>query len=455
MQPDIRSYYKMLITQILSLIGTRMSGLAIGIWVFEDTGKATPLLLVSVFSILPIMLGGSFAGVLADRWNRKTLIVAGDAGQALPTFFLMLIFISGYFQIWHLYLAVTFQAIFTMLQEPAVLASTAMMVPESHRDQANTLRQLVGPTAGLVAPVLTGFLYAFLSVPGIMAIDLCTFIVAVAVIRTIPIPQPTQSAEGLASKGSMWMELKGGFAFLWRRSALLGLVLFCTFINFILNGALGLITPYVLTLTGDKALLGVLLGLLNLGMVIGGVGFGALAARLPAARVHSMFLGVIVLCMLTVLLGAARSPFTLGGILFLLLSTNPMANALFFSMLQSKTPPDMHGRVFAVVMQLAMFATPLAFLISGPLVDRVMEPAVGGPNWEIVAPWVGTRAGSGIGLLMMISGVLGLAVSLGVYALPAIRHLEQDLPDYSVESADDDPPMPINELSPLLENAQA
>ena len=71
-----------------------------------------------------------------------------------------------------------------------------------------------------------------------------------------------------------------------------------------------------------------------------------------------------------------------------------------------------------------------SLLLTGPLVDRVLEPAVGGPAWAVVAPLVGDRPGSGMGLLMVLAGGLIMVSTAGVYAWPRTRSMEADLPDY-------------------------
>jgi MFS transporter, DHA3 family, macrolide efflux protein len=77
---------------------------------------------------------------------------------------------------------------------------------------------------------------------------------------------------------------------------------------------------------------------------------------------------------------------------------------------------------------------PFAFLLAGPLADNVFEPAVGQPGWETVAPLVGNSIGSGMGLLLVFGGVLTAILTLLVYAVPAVRHLERDLPDFVPEN---------------------
>ncbi|MEO1645009.1 MAG: MFS transporter, partial [Chloroflexota bacterium] len=82
-QHNLRTFYTLIITQTLSLIGSRVSGLALGIWIFNDTGNATPLALAAFFSIVPNLIMTSFAGVLADRWDRRYVMAISDIGQAV------------------------------------------------------------------------------------------------------------------------------------------------------------------------------------------------------------------------------------------------------------------------------------------------------------------------------------------------------------------------------------
>jgi hypothetical protein len=90
------------------------------------------------------------------------------------------------------------------------------------------------------------------------------------------------------------------------------------------------------------------------------------------------------------------------------------------------------GRVFAAVTQLALFAAPIALLIGGFLADHVLEPAVGGPGWNIIEPIVGSEPGAGMGLLIFLSGVVYTISALFIYLWPRIRRLETELPDYGL-----------------------
>jgi len=99
----MRTLIVLVLTKTISIIGSGISGVAVGIRVYADIGNATPLALVSFFSMLPRMLLGSLAGVLVDRWDRRCVMALADAGQAFATALLLISFLSGGFRLWHLY----------------------------------------------------------------------------------------------------------------------------------------------------------------------------------------------------------------------------------------------------------------------------------------------------------------------------------------------------------------
>jgi hypothetical protein len=133
-----------------------------------------------------------------------------------------------------------------------------------------------------------------------------------------------------------------------------------------------------------------------------------------------------------ILFGMVRSPLAVAITVFLMMLPYKMDNALLSSIQQAKIPPNLQGRVFAFLSQISIFALPLTYLITGPIVDDLLAPAVGQPGWEIVEPLVGSGPGAAMGLYIIICGLLLLVATVLVYAAPMIRHLERDLPDYNL-----------------------
>lgn len=442
---NMLTFYALILTQTLSLIGSRISGLAIGIWVFGDTGSATPLALVAFFTVLPMVLASGISGVLADRWDRRYVMVLADAGQAVGTLLLLISFMSGHFALWHLYVIAAIQAIFGVFQGPAFTASVTMLIPDEKRDRANAIQQLTGPMAGIISPTIAALIYAAAGVAGAILVDLMTFVVAVIVIYMIRIPRPTQTDEGRAMQGSIWKEALGGLRYLVQRRVLFFIMLHVSLINFIFSFATILITPYVLLrLDHNEVALGGVLSIMNLGAVVGGIIIGVWGGTRP--RMRAIGPALVASGVFLAGFGLAQSVMTLAAMLFFTMLPLPIINTLFMSIMQIKTPPDIQGRVFAVLNQMSMLLMPAAYLLAGPLADRVFEPAVAGSGWASFAPLLGSGAGAGMGLIMVISGALVAVTTALVFCVPNLRNMERILPDYVPAGQAADPRTTTEEL---------
>lgn len=439
---NMRTFYTIILTQVFSFIGSRISGLAIGFWIFAETQNATPLALVSFFMIVPQVIMSGFAGVLADRWDRRYVMMIADFGQAVGTLLLLISFASGGFELWHLYVITFLQGIFSVFQGPAFQASVTMLVPDEKRNSANAIQQMTGPLAGIIAPAVAGVVYASVGVIGAIAIDMFTFLVAVLVVFLSKIPRPIQTAEGAALRGNMLKEFFGGIRYLWARQPMFWLIMYFATVNLLAAGLSAVQLPYLIARTGDEVTTGVISGVVNIGALVGAIAFGMWGG--PRRRVNVIVPGVFMASIFLVLFGMAQQPLHLGAAAFLFMLPLPMVNAAAMSVLQAKVAPDVQGRVFAVVGQISMLLMPIAFLFVGPLVDNVFEPLVNTPGWATVAPLVGSEFGAGIGLMLVISGVLIAAVSVVVYTIPAIRQLEVNLPDYAPVMPEEAPLSPTS-----------
>lgn len=421
-------FYSLLATQTLSLLGSRMTSIGVGIWVFTTTGKTAPLLLTSFFNELPGMLVGSLAGVIVDRWDRRRVMILADVGQALGSILLMVSFLSGQFEIWHLYGVAFLQGVFVIFQSPAERAATTMLIPDGQRERANAIKETSFPLAGILAPVLTGLLYAGIGISGIILIDLATFFVAVIFLLFIQIPHPAPTEAGLATLGGFWPEAFGALRFVAVRRSLFVFMLFTAFINFMLNGPLDLILPYLILLTNSEKIAGSMIGVTSLGAFAGAVLTAVWGGTRP--RMKTIIAGMILVSTMFICFGLLRTPVLIGVALFILFINLPMGQTLYISILQAKSPPDMQGRIFALNDQLSLAGSTISFALTGYLVDHVINPSVGTKAWEWIQPLVGQDAVSGIGLVEVGTGVIILIATILVFSSAQIRELETHLPDY-------------------------
>ncbi len=429
MSKSLRTFYTLLITQSISMLGSAMSAFAVAVWVYNSTGEATPLALAATFGALPAIFTTGFAGIATDRFERRRLIMLADAGQAFATFLLLVSIGTDSFQLWHLYMVAAIEAVFMSLQFTAFTSSITMMVPDEQRERANVLQQLTGPVSGIIAPVLAAILLVVIDVEGVLVVDLLTFGIAVTVVNFMHIPQPPRNEDdGDADGQSLLQQVFAGFGILWHLRPLFYLTIFVMLVNYPMRIVMILSTPYLFERTGSEVALGTISGVMSAGMVVGGIIFsiiGGFKSRLATAMT-ALFCST----MFFALVGMARHEVLLAVFGFLAMAFIPAVDAPFFSILQQKISPVKQGRVFSAVFQMAQALRPLAYVSAGLLADHVFEPAVGGAGWEIVAPLVGEQGGAGMGLLIFISGV-GIALSaLVVYAIPAIRNLEDTLPNH-------------------------
>jgi DHA3 family macrolide efflux protein-like MFS transporter len=421
-------YYALLITQTVSLIGSQISEYAVSIAVFRATGHATPLALVAFFSLVPTILLGGFAGALADRFDRRAMMLIANIGFVICNGLLLASFASGGFRLWHLYALTFAAAVFAVLEQPAFKASVAMLVPDNHRDRANAIGQMTGPAAGVVAPAAAGLLYALVGVVGSIGIDIISFVVAITVLIVVRIPRPVETAEGAAMQAAVWRQVFDGFRYLAARPVLLGFCAYVSAVNFLFLAPLVLLTPYVLARTGSAQVFGVVMAVMNAGGIAGALLVSA-GGRV-GSRMNTVMLGIVGGGLFLGLSGVAREAPALSVGLFLIMFALAFCNAPFWSILQVKVAPDLQGRVFAAFSQVGMLLSPLAYLMAGPLADRVFEPARRLPAWRDVGWLVGFGPGAGMAMIFVLAGVAIVALSLGVYAIPAVRRLETDLPDY-------------------------
>lgn len=424
----IYTLYILIISQGLSLIGSRMSAIAIGIWLYKTKGSATYLLLIPFFNEIAAIIFGGIAGAAADKWKRKHAMILGDLGQAMGTLILFLSIATNSFQVPLLYVVVAVQGVFSLFESIAADAATTMLVTEEHREKANAMKEMAFPLAGVAAPVFSGVLYGTIGIKGILIIDLATFIIAVIVLFAISIPDPEKDKNRCEIRDSFLKESLIGFEYLIKHAELLKLTLYITFTNFMLNGPLELVIPYITKITGSEFLVSVMLGLMSFGAFTGAAIIAVWGGTRP--RIHTLLIGMILNGIMFILFGIARMPLILGASIFIFMIPLPASNALFKSIIQVKTPPQIQGRVFAAISQLSYIVVPVSFLLTGYLVDNLLEPLARSTGWRNFVQIFGAGEGAGMGLLLTLTGAVILIVTIFVYTLPSIRKLEARLPDY-------------------------
>ncbi len=428
--------------QLISFVGTGMTRFALTVWAYETTGSAAVLAQVGFFSFVPIILVTPFAGALVDRWNRKLVMMLSDLGAGLSTIALLILYVTGNLQIWHIMVAGAFAGIFESFQFPAFSASISTMLNKAQYVRANAMLSLAESASGIVAPVLAGFLLVAIGIGGIMAIDIITFSLAVIAVLLVHIPQPGRSREGAEAGAGIWREAAYGFRYIWRRPSLLGLQASFFFSNLFSSIGIILLPAMILARTGNnETTLGLVQSALGIGGVVGGLLLSTWGG--PQRRIHGLLLGFIGISLLgQSLLGIGQALPLWAAAGFFMGFFIPFINGSNQAIWQAKVAPDVQGRVFAARRIFAQVTIPLGFLLGGYMADGIFEPLMMNPSGVVARffePLVGSGPGAGMGLIFVITGLLGAAVGLAGYVIPVIRNAEDILPDHDAAAHADGP----------------
>ncbi|MCC6500315.1 MAG: MFS transporter [Anaerolineales bacterium] len=420
-------------SQLISILGSGLTSFALGVWIFDQTGKATPFALTVLLGNLPRILLLPVAGSLADRWNRRWVMILSDVGNALVTISVFVLVFFGNLQFWHVYLIATIGSIFSAFQEPAYTASVTMLVPKKDLSRANGMIQMTQALELALTPILAGVLFVAIGLPGILVIDFATFLIAVGTLLAVRIPQP-ELAEHEDKKSSVWTDAVFGWNYLKARPGLFGLLWYFAMVNFFLNWSGVLIAPLILS-RYSASTLGTVQMFFGLGMLAGGIVSSVWAG--PKRRVTAV-IGYIGFGLLGMLVAGLRpEAIYTGAGLFWMLFFVPLSSAASQAVFQSKVAPEVQGRVFGIRSMISRSVMPLAFLLAGPLADLVFTPLLetnGAWANTFIGALLGTGAGRGIGFMLVASALVGIVVTLFVYANPRIRNLEDEIPDAVGES---------------------
>jgi MFS transporter, DHA3 family, macrolide efflux protein len=422
--------------QVISIIGSGLTAFALGVWMYERTGQATPFALTVLFAGLPRVLIAPLAGSLADRWNRRWVMIVADTGSALVTLGAVTLVATGRLVIWHVYAIALLGAVFAAFQEPAYLASIAMLVTEEQLGRANGLVEAARAVELLISPLLAGALFGLIGMRGIFLIDFASYFIAVGALLLVAIPQPRREISPDGGSGTL-SDVTYGWRYLWARPGLFGLLLYFALVNFLLGLVGVLVGPLVLSFA-SPLVLGAIQTAAGASMLLGSVLISVWGG--PRRRILGVVGALAAAAGGVLVMGLQSSGLLIGVGMALFLFFIPVASSSSQAIFQTKVAPGVQGRVFAARSMIARSITPIAHLVAGPLADRVFEPRLraGHPLAEtVLGRLIGTGPGRGIGLVFVGSGLLLLGASALAWLNPRIRHVESELPDADATSGED------------------
>ena len=422
----MRKFIVIWIGQLASLLGSEMTNFAITIWAWQVTGQATPLSLIFFFVQTPRVIASLFAGVLVDRYSRKLLMVMGDLVAGISTIALLSLFLSNNLQIWHLYCTAAVNSLFGFIQGLAYSASLSLLVTPQQYTRVTALNSVQMSGSYILAPALAGSLYPLIGLKGILIIDLATFVIAIATLSMVQIPQPSQSEATSQSIHDIRQDLTFGFRYLLKHRSLLAILGFLLVNNFIDSFNFAILPAMVLARSNnDPTVWGRLLTTFGIGGVLGAATMSIW--NIPKHRINGLLFGNAVWKGGLVLLSVTQTMFLKSTAAIISGFCSPFPNSSNQGIWMSKVKPSIQGRVFAARDLIAGIATPLGAAIAGVLADNYFEPAMKTDSSlaGLFGGVFGNDSGAGMAVAIALFSFCGVAISLIGYAVPILRNVEK------------------------------
>ena len=420
---NFRSFLLIWAAQLVARVGNGLTAFGLGVWVYQETGRATTVALITMVAFLPEVLLAPLGGALADRFDRRLLMILGDTLSAVGLLALVFAFETGHGSVLMICLCVGFSSLFTSVMDPAYRATvTDLLTPEQYA-RAGGLVQFASASQYLISPALAGILMKWFSITLILVIDIATMTVTIVcmllVWRTITSKKP------LNERG-IWEDLRFGVSFLGENRGITVLMLLVTFVTFCMGFLQTLLTPMLLDLSNEEVL-GYVKSIAAIGMVVASLAIGLF--NMGNRHITYMALGLAAAGTVVIFMGASVNVYIIGALAFLFFMTLPPLNTSVEVLARASVPNEMQGKVWGLMGLISQLGYIVAYAISGVLADFVFNPLLmpDGVLAGNLGLLIGVGESRGIGLMLMIVGVLLIVLALVINRVKSIRAMEDNL----------------------------
>lgn len=390
--------------ELISSIGGGLTSFGLGVYIFQKTGSASGMALVTLLGFLPTLLLSVPAGVLADRFDRRLLMMIGDGLSALGIGYILICMLTGEAKLWQICLGVFISSVFSSLLEPSFRATITDLLTKEEYSKASGLVSLAGSARYLFSPVIAGFLLTISDVKLLLIIDICTFALTVISAAVVRRSIETKIEE---KKESFLVSLKEGWKALTVKRGIIILVLLSSVMTMFMGMFQILAEPCILAFKDAKTL-GIAETICACGMLVSGLILGikgikkryitVLALALAMAGVFmagfGMFENIILIC-------------TFG---FLFFAALPFANNCLDFLVRTNIADEVQGRAWGLIGFLSQMGYVVAYAVSGVAADTIGKVS-------------GLGVGRGAGFVIMFAGACLTISGISVLLVRSIREL--------------------------------
>ena len=371
-----KNFLLVVIGQVISLFGNAVLRFALPLYLLRQTGSPELLGAAGAAALIPAVLCSPIGGVVADRVNKRDIMVLLDFSTAA----LILVFtlLLGRVPLAPLTIACLMLLYgIAGAYQPAVQASIPLLAGEQQLTRANAIINMVGTLSGLLGPVVGGVLFGALGVRPILWVSIGCFFLSAMMELLIQLPHQSRKTSGSAWS-IVWKDLNESWRFVRReRPVFLSVTAVIALINMVLSAALivGVPVAVVQTLGMSDSRLGFAQGAMGLGGLFGGGLLMALGQRfrlrwggilLLAASLTAVGMGAGLLPAV----GSQAGYWMVVAMSFAIMALSTILSVLFSAAVQRQVPPELLGKVMAFLIAIVNCASPLGQAVYGVLLER-------------------------------------------------------------------------------------
>lgn len=393
--------------ELISSVGGGLTSFGLGLYIFQKTGSAADMAFLTLLGFLPALVLKIPAGVLADKYDRRLLMMIGDGLSGLGVLFILICMLTGDCQLWQIYLGTTISSVFSALLEPSYTATITDLLTKEQYSKANGLVSMAGSARYLFSPVIAGFLLAVSDIRLILVIDICTFFLTVAaaaiVRRSISVNTKTNNEPFFKSMKAGWKAVSGN-------RGLLVLVVLSSLICLFMGVFQVLGEPFVLSFS-DSTTLGIVETAAASGMLVTSIILGIKGIKKHFIR--ALWIGLAVSGIGMAMFAVTQNIFIICAFGFMFFAALPFANNSLDYLARTNIPDELQGRAWGFIGFISQLGYVAAYGLCG-----------------FVADTIGTISGKGVGagssITIMISGAALVVAALVMSRIGSVRTLEQD-----------------------------
>ena len=391
--------------EMVSGIGGGLTSFGLSVYVFRQTGSAADMGLVTLLAFLPTLLLSVPAGVLADRYDRRLLMMIGDGFSALGVVYILVCMLKGEAALYQICIGVFISSVFSSLLEPSYRATLTDLLTKEEFSKAGGMVSLAGSARYLISPILAGALLAVSDIKLLFVIDIATFILTVISTAVVRKGIPVKETE---NKEAFFESLRQGWKAVTDRRGVFILIVVSSIMTCFMGAMQILSEPMILDFA-DSTTLGIGQTVCACGMLVSGLFLGVRGIKRGYVKLLSIslfFAGVNM-----VGFGMVENIYVICFFGFLFFAMLPLANNCLDYLVRTNIPDELQGRAWGVIGFLSQIGYVVAYGSAGAAADGI-------------AAGLNVGVGRGAAGVVMAAGILLSITALALYMIKSIRALE-------------------------------